>query len=392
MRSAKNVAQPVAVYDVSSSSVGGSHMLINKHNDVKAVVLAQVRNDALLQEDINMDRFVGDTIHNFEDVVQRVQKADIHKPDYIQLVLASPWYVSQTRTIQYKKEAPFTCTQKLVDSLVQKEVQYVLEHDMDRFGMFGKEGMIVEKQLSLIKLNGYNTSSPFGKKAEMLELYVTITVAPKVVVDRFLDTLRRAYGTKHIGITTSPYTSFVVARDLMKAKHECVVIDVGEEVTDVAFIKDNLFLYQHSFPVGTYEIYRAVSEHGNHTVLEAKTLIEAYRLGKVTGINKEAVEKAITAFRNAWQSGLQKILDDGHYGFCLPDQCYIVSDPRFELIFNDIISTDPFIQHTCSRGVVHPIPINAAMLAPYVKTIDGTDPDIPLGTAALFVERLLYYN
>jgi Tfp pilus assembly PilM family ATPase len=392
MRSAKNIAQPVAMYDVSSSSVGGAHILINKHNDVKAVVLAQVRVDALLQEDINMDHFVNDTIRNFESVVTKIQKADIHKPTYVQLVLASPWYVSQTRTIQYKKEAPFTCTQKLIDSLVEKEIQYVLEHDLERFGAFGKEGMIVEKQLSLIKLNGYITSSPVGKKAEMIELYVTITVAPKTIVERFLDTLRRAYGTKHIGITTSPYTSFVVARDYLKASHECVVIDVGEEVTDVAFIKDNLFLYQHSFPVGTYEIYRALTDHGNHTVLEAKVLIESYRLGKVTGPSKDAIEKAIVTFRAAWQEGLQKILDDGHYGFCLPEQCYIISDPRFELIFSDIISTDPFIQHTCSRGIVHPIAINGPVLAPYVKTIDGTDPDIPLGTAALFVERLLYYN
>jgi hypothetical protein len=391
MLGTSRTAQPIAVFDISSSSVGGAHVLLEK-TPKTPTVLAQFRIDAPLQEDMDMARFVNETVQNLELVVEEVRKADVHHPTYVQLVLASPWYLSQTRTIVYKKTAPFTCTEKLIDSLIQKEVDYILTNDMQRFGAFGKEGVVVEKQLSLIKLNGYTTSNPYGKRAETMELFLTVTVAPKIIIDTFETVLRRTYGVRKIGITTSPYATFVVARDYFGAEHECVIIDVGEEITDVAFVKNNLFLYQHSFPVGTYELYRTLAMVGNHTPAEARTIIEAYRLGKLSDVAKGGVDTALVAFKKKWQQGLIEILDGGHYGFCLPEQCYITADPRFELIFTDIITTDPFIQHTCSRGIVRPLFINDEKVKDLIKTIDMIALDIPIGTASLFAERLMYYN
>jgi hypothetical protein len=382
--------KPVAVFDISSSSVGGAHVLLS--HDKEPIVLVQSRADAPLQDDIDMKRFVGETVRHLEMVITEIRKADIHQPEYVQLVLASPWYLSQTRTIVYKKTTPFICTEKLIDGLIQKEIEYMMESDMGRFGGFGKEAILVEKQLSLVKLNGYSTNKPYGKHAETIEIFLTITVAPKIIVDFFSDVIRRNYGARTVGVTTSPYATFVVARDYFDAQHESMIIDVGEEITDVAFIKDSLFLYQHSFPMGTYELYRTIAAGGGQSSIEAKTLLETYRLGKLSAKARQGVESALVLYKKEWQKSLEGILDAGHYGFCLPEQCFITADARFELIFTDIINTDPFIQHTCSRGIVRPIFLNQENIGVLVRHT-GTDVlDIPISTAALFVERLLYYN
>ncbi len=377
---------PIAVFDISSSSVGGAHALVKMEKNQPSVLLASSRIEAPLQEDLDMKRFVASTVQNLETVTAHLHRADLHKPDHIELVLASPWFVSQTRTISYKKDAPFTCTKKLVNTLVNAEIEHVVANELERFGSYGKEGMVVEKQVSLVRLNGYTTADPFGKKAKSIELYLTITVAPKPVIDKFTTVLRRSYGARHVSITTSPYTTFVVARDYFSAAHECVIIDVGEEVTDVAFVKDGLFLYQHSFPVGTYGLYRALMTGGKHTIAEAEAFIEGYRLAKVSATARTKIDKALAAFSAEWQTALQEVLGSGHYGFCLPDTCYITADPRFEGVFPGIISDDPFIQHTCSRGSVTPLFLSEERVKEYISSLDQ-EIDVPLAVGALFAAR-----
>lgn len=386
--SKKEYGVPIAVFDISSSSVGGAHALVKGDENHLPTILASARVDAPLQEDLDMKRFVSDTTKNLERVLSNLRKADLHKPSHIELVLASPWYVSQTRTISYEKEASFVCTKKLLNTLVETEVERIVKDELGRFGSFGKEGIVVEKQISLIKLNGYATSKPFGKKAKKIEVYLAVTVVPKKIVDQFIDTLHRSYGARHINITTSPYATFVVARDYFNAAHECVIIDVGEEVTDVAFVKDGLFLYQHSFPLGTYGLYRTLMDKNRHTSVEAKAIIEGYRLNKVSTTAKTKIDKALAEFSVQWQEFLKDILDNGHYGFCLPDICYITADLRFEGVFPNIIAADPFIQNTCSRGSVSPIFINEDKLNPLITSLDQ-ELDIPLATATLFVARII---
>jgi len=378
-----------AVFDISSSSVAGAHVLTKNEAVTKAIFLASSRRDASFHEDMDIGRFVEETVINLETVIGTIQKADIHHPPYIQVVLASPWYRSQTRSIVYKKSTNFTCTKKLVDSLIAKELDYIIDNESGPFGSFGKESVIIERQISQIKLNGYITQNPYGKKTEQLEIFLTITMAPKPILDRFTDTLRRFYGTREIGFTTSPFTAFIVIRDSMPEIKDCVVIDVGEEVTDVAFIKEELFSYQHSFPVGTYALYRKLSENSEHNMQEAKSIIESYRLGKLADMQRQNVEKAINDFIKDWQTSLQGILDNGHYGFCMPNNCFVISDPRFEKIFIETIKTDPYIQHTCGTGDVNSYFMTTDVIKDQVKTVDNSVVDTPLATASLFVDRIL---
>ena len=386
----KRHSDVIAVFDISSSSVGGTHALIHREQEkpASATLLASVRAEGTLQEDINMKRFVSDTVHNIEHVATSLSKADLHKPSHVEIVLASPWYISQTRLVSFSQETPFVCTKKFIQKLVDDEIAHVIKNELERFGTYGKEGTVVEKQISLVRLNGYATGDPFGKKARTIELSLTLTIVPKKIIDEFTDTLRRTYGTRPIHITTSPYATFVVARDYFNKGKECVIIDVGEEVTDIGFVKNELFLYQHSFPVGTYGLYRALLGNAGQRLVEAKALVEGYRLEKISATAKGKVEKALHAFSQQWQESLQSAFGEGYYGFCLPETCFIIADPRFEGVFPTLIATDPFIQHTCSRGVVTPLFINETMLSPFVTSIDATI-DVALATGVLFTARMI---
>jgi hypothetical protein len=168
-----------------------------------------------------------------------------------------------------------------------------------------------------------------------------------------------------------------------------VIIDVGEEVTDVAFVKCGTMLYQHSFPVGTYELYRALAKQSKLTAAEAVTILESFRMDKLKSTATKSVQKAVISFTEAWQKGFQNVLDLGTYGFCMPHQIVVTADSRFESILTTIITTDPFIRHSCARDSVSMTFLNQTLLGPKIAATMYDSFDIPLATGALFVERLL---
>lgn len=383
---------PVAVFDISSSSVAGAHTLIPKGGvatETKVSILASTRLFSELKEDINIERFVEETINQISKVATILKKADAHHPSYIQVLLASPWFVSQTRTITYSKTTDFVCTQKLIDSLIEKEVAYIIEHDMERFGSMGKDGIIIEKQLSLVKLNGYSTAKPFGKKAQSLELFLIVTVSPKVVIDRFKNEIQKHYGGTAIGFTTSPYATFITARDFLKAPHESMIIDIGEEITDVAFIKEGLFLYQHSFPVGIYEIYRALIAQNIANTTESPALVESFRQGKLSAATTSAVQKAFDDFGEHWQKSFQEVVDGAGSLLKLPSSLYIIADYRFGTFFSSVLKTDALLQHVLSETAVDAISLTQELLSPHATSLDPGHIDETIIVGSLFASRLL---
>lgn len=375
----------IAVFDISSSSVGGAHVLIE---DGSIKILVQDRRDSGLEEEINIERFVDDTAKTLEVVIDHVRTADVHHPSVIQVVLGSPWYSSFTRTIVYTKTAPFACTQRLVDSLIEKEITFLLKQTDDGGTAFKDTYAVAEQQISHILLNGYETSDPYGKKVQSLELTLHVTLIPKIVSERFTGILRRSYGNRKIKVTTGAYAAFVALRDNGTMASDCVIVDVGEEVTDVAFVKNNLLVSQQSFPVGTYELYRALSGATGSTV-EARSLVETYRLKKLSPGSTRTVEKALQLFASAWQQSFHTIAEQGNVGFQFPSHCYVVADRRFETVLTTIIATDPFLAHAAGTRQINAVFVDPLHFSTTIDVTSMEQPDTSLALGALFIDRLL---
>lgn len=383
---------PVAVFDISSSSVAGAHVLAPKSESsttTKVSLLASSRTLFEPKEDITIDRFVDSTMTGLQSLITTLQKADAHRPESIHVLLASPWFVSQTRTIIYKKEESFVCTEKLVDSLIEKEIAFIMEHDMGRFGAMGKEGIIIEKQISLVKLNGYTTAKPFGKKAQSLELFLIVTVSPKIIIEKFKEQLQRGYPHTPVQFTTSPYATFIVTRDFLQSPKEAMIIDIGEEITDIACIKDELFLYQQSFPVGIYQMYRTLSQAGHTSIAESHALVESFRLGKLSASMTSATQKALEDFGDIWKRALQESIDTSAYAVKLPETIYTISDDAFVAFFGSILQNDAFISHAVGSTSYVPIALTYELLSPHVSSLDPDAIDETLIIGSLFASRLL---
>ncbi|MBP6857647.1 MAG: hypothetical protein KBC11_00400 [Candidatus Pacebacteria bacterium] len=386
MPKSKGHSLPIAVFDISSSSVAGAHAIVNKE---KSSILASTRLFSVPQEDLNVERYINETIEQLDKVISILKKADNHTPSIVQVLLASPWFISQTRTIIYNKDSGFVCSEKLINSLIDKEVAYIIKNDIEKFGNLGKDAIIIEKQISQVKLNGYTTSKPFGKKTKNLELFLVITVSPKFIIDKIKDQLLKNYASSSIKFTTSPYATFVVARDFLQAQEEIMLLDIGEEVTDMALVKNNIFLYQHSFPVGLYKFYRDITKDGKTSLTEAKALVESFRLGKLSANMTSNVQKSLDEFSQTWQKSFQEMIDSSQESIKIPESIYFVCDPRFNSFFEGLLKQDIFLQHATGSTDLNPVAITSQLLSSHISSLDSEKIDETISIATLFSSRIL---
>ncbi len=383
-----STSKAIAVFDISSSSVGGAHALIEQgSNHTNVTLLVQDRRDSGFEEELDIERFVNDTARTLETVIDHVRTGDVHHPDYIQVTLSSPWYTAVTRTITYSKSTAFSCTKRLVNSLVEKDIAALLKEYSATGNTFGSESKVAEQHIARCTLNGYETSNPYGKKVQSLELTLTVTLVPLIVIERFNSILRRSYGDRPIHVTTGVHAAFVALRDNGGIEEASVIIDLGEEVTDVAFVKHGVFISQHSFPLGTYELYRLLTTAKRNSI-EARALIEGYRLKKLSASPMKTVEKAFQEFITHWMSGLTAVVEQGQQGFHLPATYYICADSRFTTVIADALIADPFLRHGTAGGHVRAFVADDLHLAAGVKTRGAEAPDAALALAALCSERV----
>lgn len=381
---------PVALIDIGSGQVAVAHALVHRGKDTheRPSIIAEQTLDIPLMEEITIDRFISESAKVLGNAIEKLQKSDLHRPEFIQVTLAAPWVVSQTRQIEYKKTTPFVCTQKLVDELVEKEIQFVREHDMERFGSYGKDGVLVEKQLSHIALNGYSTVNPFGRKALELSIHLTVTVMPQIVMTQFNEVIRRYYGTRNIGFASRMYSSYIVIRDFYLPKSDTWIVDFGSEITDIGFVKNGFLLYHHTFPIGSNHLYKTLSQKSPHTTQEAKALIETYRLGKTGTIGEGVIQATVGTFIEHWTTKLHEVFDTGQFGFCAPDACFIMGDDRFAGLLPEAISQDTFLQHFCTTNAAVPIFLTTEELRTTLG-ITTENQNALLLIDSLFVERIL---
>ncbi|MEK7105878.1 MAG: hypothetical protein AAB895_00795, partial [Patescibacteria group bacterium] len=161
------------------------------------------------------------------------------------------------------------------------------------------------------------------------------------------------------------------------------------EITDVAFIKDNLFLYQHSFPVGIYELYRTLVAGGLASTTESAALVESFRQGKLSASATSSTQKALDNFGETWQKAFQGVLDSGGLVVRVPSTSYIICDKRFDNFFSGLLKKDLFLQHVSSTTSIEPTNINQEVLSAHISSLAPGAIDETIVVASLFAFRLL---
>ncbi|MES2315301.1 MAG: cell division protein FtsA [Patescibacteria group bacterium] len=349
MKFFSNISSPkkdelVLVFDIGSSSVGGALFYTNPGGAPK--IILSLRESITLEPSIDFDRFLFLTSKSLEAVADRIAKSGLGAPKKIFCILSSPWYVSQTRVISLEKETPFIFTEKLAQSLIDKEIALFEQDYLAKYAHPKDAVRTIEIKTIRTTLNGYESIKPFNQKAKEFEMTLFISISPEQVLSRMEQSINKYFHNKDIKFSTFVMASFVVARDVFAHEDNFLLIDLGGEVTDLAMVKKTILRESISYPTGCNFIIRGIAEGLNCPLEEAKSYLSLYKDGHAVGAVEARLTPVVTELKKTWLNKFQESLANLSNDISIPSKIFLVIDKEYFDFFSEIIKTEQFNQYT----------------------------------------------
>lgn len=377
----------VLLFDIGSSSVGGAFLKIQKSGTPKIVF--SIREPIPFKDEMNVDQFLALTVEALEIVAKKAYMAGLGAPTKIFCTLASPWYVSQTRIINYAKNTSFVFTAKLADNLIQNEVNLFEAEHLAQYAHTEHSARIIELKNIKTMINGYENINPINQKGKELEMTIFVSMSPEKILKKIEETIREHFHFKEIIFSSFVLAFFTVIRDLYSHQDDFLLVDIGGEVTDISMVKKNILRESFSFPLGRNSIVRGVASTLNYSLDEAKSSVSLFKDGHAESTMVKKLEPLINKLKNDWLQKFQESLASLSHDISIPPVIYMAIDKDFVGFFSEIIKTEQFNQYTLTDSKFEVIVLSPQMFQGMVLFEGEVGRDPFLTIDAIYINRFL---
>lgn len=335
------------VFDISSSSVGGSIFFIENSGSPRIIYTS--REPILIKENLDFNSFFALTISSLEKLVERIHNEKTGKIDRVFCILSSPWFHSQTRNIKYEKNSPFVFNTKFADELIKKEVDIILEKFSKETDPNNKIIPIEMKTMS-IHLNGYDVKDPLDKKALQLEMPIFVSLSEEIFIKEVERVINKAFHFKSIKFSSFLMASFTVARDMFINQDKFLLINIGGEITDISMIKKNILKDNASFPMGVNFIIRGLAKGLNTNHDLARSMLHLHKDDHTDEATTQKLQTIIEPLKKTWLKTFQETLNNLSHDIAIPSTIFITVDQNLAEFFSSIIKEEELNQYSLTES------------------------------------------
>ena len=386
----KNKNELKLVLNIGSSSVEGA--LFSAQDSGTPKIIFSATAPILLEDQIDIDRFLFLTMQSLEIVVERIHKAALGAPTEIFCVLSSPWHVSQTRTINYKKNTPFVFNTKLAESLVQKETLLFEEEHLKKDTHADSSNRTIELKNIKTILNGYETSEPLNQKTQELEMTIFISIGEEKVLKNIEDIIKKYFQFKQIRFSSFTLASFTVVRDICIQQENFLLLDVGGEVTNISMVKKNILCESISFPIGSNFLIRGIASDLGCTIGEASSLLSLFEDGHAEKTVAQKLTSTLDKLRKEWLKEFQESLANISNDISIPSTIYMTTEKELADFFSQTIKTEQFNQYTLTDSKFEVNFLDTKLFQGVVAFDDVAVREPNLIIDAIYINRFLIYS
>ena len=371
------------VIDIGSASVSAALVDFSGDNKPK-ILLAEIREIAL-DHDLNFERFEKAMLSAFDASVSAIFHAKKPVPEEAHIFLASPWYAAQTRVIKSDKHTPFTVTSKLLKELTDKETKAFESTELAKYEQAGASARILERKTIDIKLNGYTTADPVGKRATELSMNLFISMSPESVLSRIEESLEKHFRISRVHFSSFLFSSFVVVRDLFISESDFLLLDIGGEVTDISIIKKGALVESASFPLGRNFLMRRLGVFGAERT--PASMLSLYLRGTLEPAFASKVGTVLDEAKAQWLATFQKALFELSNDLLIPEKIFLMVDGDVSEWFVKAMEKEEFNQYSLTKKEFSILPLGPEYLHQYLEHDEGVERSPFIMLESVFVAR-----
>lgn len=306
------------VIDVSNGSVSGASVIFKKN--LKPHIECAIDTPLPIQERVDATTLLNNTEKALGVVMRNIQQQVKHTgPVLVDVVCSSPWFSAETRAVSYERKEVFVVNEKFIRGITDKEIQAMKSGAPS-------DTLLAEEHIAHIKLNGYETQHPFGKKASHIELLLFSSFIPKSFAERVTNTLQQHISAERVTFHSFPFVSLRALSRVWRDTKDFVHLHVGAEISELLVVKNGAISETFSFPLGNHHIVRAVSDTQNISFEMAESALAALFHGDRTD-ERGDIERILAPIREEWLAYIDNII--------------LESEPEHQHISTLFLSADP---------------------------------------------------
>lgn len=318
------------VFNIGSGSVAGA--IINFTEKPGVEIASYFEEKIPFQKEVTPETHLELMKKSLSSLLERFQKKGF-KIDNVFYIFSSPWSVSQTKTIKVKENKAFKLTDDYLKKIIsaQADKAEILNH-----------GQIIEKKIIQIKANGYVIDNPNNKPVQELEVSLFLTAIPDQILKEIEDIVVKYFIVTNTICHSISLPIFSTIRDLFPNKEDFTYLDISEEMTDLAIVKEGVVSINASFPLGRNEFMRRLAQKLNITEAIADSMIKMNSL-------KSHDQMATLNFNNAmkevvedWLSQVQSTFNKIKQGLHLPQDIFFVANNDLTFILKDGLKNESY--------------------------------------------------
>jgi len=384
-----NKGKTVLLLDIGSASVGGALVSISKEG--KARILKTVRKPMVLQEKLNFQRFTNSMLESLDAMLDELEKNAPSKPKAAACILASPWYVSQTRTVLVQEKNPISVTDKYLKEIVKKDLkEFEKTYKKNSTGQDKEEKEffeVLEAETVRVRLNGYEVANPRGVEAKTVEAVVFASLGHRGVIEAIESHTRKTFNVRDFSFNSFALAGMSTIRDMFPMQEDFLFIDITGEVTDIVFVKDNIPMKSASFPAGKNFLIRRIASGLSTVPAEATSLLELYRRDQVQDDVRNKLQNILATAEHDWIASLTKALNS-LTEVSLPRNLYFTADTEIADWLMGALTKAGFEELNMSDITFDVQFLGDDLVEPFVDFANGVRRDSFLALETIFAEKI----
>lgn len=343
----------VAIFDIGSGSVGGAIVRIPLSGKEMPTIIKSIRNEIKFRDNFNFSTFMNDMIYTLGLTSMSLYNEKVAAPDEIICVLASPWYLSETRVIKMSREKSFTFTKKLAGELIQREILSLTNLYKDKYGNLDSAPQMIEHHTMAVSLNGYMVADPVGKKCQFLEINMVLSLSPKLCLDKIKETLSKTFHHTEVSFSSFTVDTYLAVRDKYIALDSYLLIDISGEITDVGIVTKGVLKSVLSFPFGKKTFFKFICTKLEIELRDATELFKLYSENKISNEFQKKVMPLFQSIENSWGEAFSQCISTLPRTLILPSTIFLTADNDIKNWFANVLRNEEHVQsssagHKCN--------------------------------------------
>jgi cell division ATPase FtsA len=310
----------VALLDIGSTKVSGVLISRTKNKKTGTVVdfpqvLFAASIPVTLQNRMDTTLFFNDVAQATKEVLKALVKSGHGTPKQTICILSAPFYASRTSIISRKEKESFVCSEKLLESWIVKEIADFPGHE------------ILESSILDISLNGYRVISPFGQKAEEIEISHYLSIAPKEVLAQLRQAISGVIHSSSIQFHSFAFVFFRVLDFLTDDDKNYLALEFNGEISELSLIWQDSLRETVSFPLGENWLIQELATGLNTTPEEVRSILRAYAAAHTHAAIEQSLENILDGLRSRWVAAFREALNQALANSFLPGELFLLGEP-----------------------------------------------------------------